>query len=196
MSTRAPRVSSDDARRRILDAANTLLRKRRFRDLRVEDVMAEAGLPRTIFYRHFDGLPAMVLGILDELLGGVVAEADEGDPDDREVLRRQLALVVRTFREQGPLLLALDDAAHQHEEIELAYKAWHDHSVTVSTELVQRGIDRGHTPPMPVRDVVRALTNMNGYYLLDLVAHDPAFDEAAALDALWTIWTRVTWPEP
>jgi hypothetical protein len=30
--------------------------------------------------------------------------------------------------------------------------------------------------------------------MLDLVARDPEFDTDAALEALWTVWSRVTWP--
>ena len=52
----------------------------------------------------------------------------------------------------------------------------------------------GHAPPMPVHDVARALTAMNGNFLLDLVRRDPAFDEEVALEALWTVWSRTTWP--
>jgi AcrR family transcriptional regulator len=194
-TSRAARVPAGEARARIVAAAERLLGRRRFRDLTVEDVMAEAGLARTVFYRHFDGLPAMVLGLLDDLLAAVVAEADAGDPGDREILRRQLALVVRTYRAHGPLLLALDEASHHDDEVERAYRAWIDHTVEVSAELVQRGVDRGHTPAMPVREVVHALTAMNGRYLLDLVAADARFDVDAALEALWTVWTRTTWPE-
>jgi hypothetical protein len=47
---------------------------------------------------------------------------------------------------------------------------------------------------MPVPEVTRALTQMNAHYLLDLVARDPEFDADAALEALWTVWTRTTWP--
>jgi hypothetical protein len=36
---------------------------------------------------------------------------------------------------------------------------------------------------------------MNGAYLLDLVTIDPMFDADAALEALWTVWSRTTWPE-
>jgi AcrR family transcriptional regulator len=192
---RAARVPAGAARARIVAAAERLLGRRRFRELTVEDVMAEAGLARTVFYRHFDGLPAMVLGLLDEGLAAVVAEADTGDPGDREILRRQLALVVRTYREHGPLLLALDEASHHDDDVERAYRAWIDHTVDVSAELIQRGVDRGHTPAMPVHAVVHALTAMNGRYLLDLVADDASFDADAALEALWTVWTRTTWPE-
>ena len=192
-SQRAERVPAAEARQRIAAATERLLRDRRFRDLTVEDVMAEAGLARTVFYRHFDGLPGVVTGLLDELLAAIVALADD-DPDDRETLRRQLALAVDTFREHGPLLLALDEAARHDHAVEAAYRAWFDLSVDVSAALVQRGVDRGHTPPLAVHAVTRALTAMNASYLLDLVARDPAFDADVALDALWTVWSRTTWP--
>lgn len=156
--------------------------------------MAEAGLSRTVFYRHFDGLPGIVLGLLEDLLEAVVAEADAGDPGDRETQRRQLALVVGTYREHGRMLLALDDAARSDEAVERAYRDWLEHAIEVSAELVERGVALGHTPPMPVQDVTRALTQMNANYLLDLVARDPEFDPHAALEALWTVWARTTWP--
>jgi AcrR family transcriptional regulator len=192
---RAPRVPAEQARRRIIEAANRLLHNRRFRDLTVEDVMVEAGLARTVFYRYFGGLPEIVLGLLEMLLDQVVAEADAGDPRDRSVLRRQLAIVVQTFREHGPMLLALDEAAHHDDSVERAYRAWIDHTVEVSAELIERGIAQGHTPPMATLEVARALTAMNGNYLLDLIRHDPGFDTEVALEALWTVWMRTTWPE-
>jgi AcrR family transcriptional regulator len=192
--SRSARVPAGEARRRIVDATGRLLRDRRFRDLTIDDVMAEAGLSRTIFYRHFSGLHEILLGMLDELLSAVVAEADTGDPDDRGMLRRQLALVVATMREHGPLMLALDEAAHHDHAVEAAYRAWIDHTVDVSAELIERGVERGHTPPMPVHDVARALTAMNASYMLELVTRDPEFDTDAALEALWVVWSRVTWP--
>jgi AcrR family transcriptional regulator len=63
MSQRVPR---DDARRRIVAATARLLASGRFRELTVEAVMAEAGLARTVFYRHFGGLPDLVLAALDD----------------------------------------------------------------------------------------------------------------------------------
>jgi len=194
--SRSARVPAEQARRQIVEAAGRLLRDRRFRDLTVDELMTDAGLSRTVFYRHFDGLAGVVIGLLDELLEAIVTIADTGDPDDRETLHRQLALAVGAFREHGPLLLAFDEAARHDEAVEAAYRAWFEHTVEVSAELIERGVARGHTPPMPVRDVARALTAMNGNYLLDLVARDPAFDEATALEALWVVWARTTWPEP
>lgn len=182
------------ARRRIIDAANRLLRERRYRDLTVDDVMAEAGLTRTVFYRHFDGIASIVLGLSEDLLARVLAEADAGDPTDRETMRRQLALAVDTFREYGPLFLALDDAAHHDERLERAVRAFTDRAVDMAAELIERGVAMGHTPPMPVRDVAQALHAMNRQYLLDLLARDQDFDRDRAIDTLMIVWTRTTWP--
>ncbi len=191
---RAPRVPAAIARRRIIDAANRLLRERRYRDLTVDDVMHEAGLTRTVFYRHFDGIASIVLGLSEDLLTRVLAEADTADPTDREMMRRQLALAVDTFRQYGPLFLAFDDAAHHDDQVEQAYRAFTDQAVDIMTELIQRGVALGHTPPMPARDVAEALHAMNRQYLLDLVARDPTFDRDRALNTLMTVWTRTTWP--
>ena len=191
---RATRVPAAAARRRIIDAANRLLRERRYRDLKVDDLMDEAGLTRTVFYRHFDGIPSIVLGLSEDLLSRVVEEADIGDPTDREMMRRQLALTVDTFREYGPLFLAFDDAAHHDDRVEQVLRAFTDHIVDTTTELIERGVALGHTPPMPVRDVAEALHAMTRHYLLDQVARDLNFDRERALNALMIVWTRTTWP--
>jgi TetR/AcrR family transcriptional regulator, ethionamide resistance regulator len=191
---RAARVPAAVARRRIIDAANRLLRERRYRDLTVEDVMDEAGLTRTVFYRHFDGIASIVLGLSEDLVARVVAEADTGDPTDREMMRRQLALTVDAFREYGPLFLAFDDAAHHDEKVEQALRTFTDRINDTAAELIERGVALGHTPPMPVRDVAEALHAMTRHYLLDLVARDLNFDRDRALNALMIVWTRTTWP--
>jgi AcrR family transcriptional regulator len=192
---RAARVPAYEARRRIVEATGRLLQTRRFRDLTVDEVMSEAGLARTVFYRHFSALPDIVLGLLGELLGEVQAVADAGEPDDRDVMRRQLALAVETFRVHGRLLLAFEEAAHDNDQLERARRALFERSVDVIAGLLQRGIDQGHTPALPVHDVARALHTMNSYYLLDLAATEGSFDGDAALEALWCVWTRTTWPE-
>src|SRR3954470_15838674 len=72
---RAPRVPRAEARRRIVEGAGRLLAPTRFRDLTVDAVMLEAGLARTLFYRHFDGLPHLVLGLLDDLIDATARDA-------------------------------------------------------------------------------------------------------------------------
>ena len=183
------------ARRRIIAAANSLLEERRYRDLGIEEVMREAGLSRTVFYRHFSGLADIVLALVDEMLEQVVQEAELGDPRDPEVMRRQLRIAVETYRAHGPLLLAFEEASHHDDAAERARREMFDRGVAVTCALLERGIAEGHTPPLEVREVSRALTAMNVGYLLELLREGDALDVEAAVATLWTVWTRTTWPE-
>ena len=70
-----------------------------------------------------------------------------------------------------------------------------DRGVAVTCALLERGIAEGHTPPLEVREVSRALTAMNVGYLLELLREGDALDVEAAVATLWTVWTRTTWPE-
>src|SRR5688500_11177306 len=59
--TRA-RLSRRESRQRIVTAATELVRERSYAELSVDAVMREAGLGRTIFYRHFDDLADLLMG--------------------------------------------------------------------------------------------------------------------------------------
>ena len=54
------RATREQSRARIVAAATELVRDRGYAELSVEDVMREAGLGRTIFYRHFADLSDLI----------------------------------------------------------------------------------------------------------------------------------------
>jgi AcrR family transcriptional regulator len=163
------RVSRSEARRRIVAATVRLLDDRHFRDLTVEDVMAEAGLARTIFYRHFEGLPDLVLAALDDVV------IDDAAPRDlHDVLERAVTL----FARHGRLLAAVEEASHHDPEVERAYR-----------EAFERSVDA--TAALAPRPVARALMHLNASYLTDVLARAPEPDADEALETLWTIWSRV-----
>lgn len=191
---RAPRISSARARAQIVAAADRLLRDRRYRDLTVDDVMREAGLARTVFYRHFDSLAALVLGLLEELVRGVLGRAGEGEDPSPELLRAQLELLVDAFARHGAILLALEDAAHDDPAVERAVRALGQEADRFSAAMIERAVELGAGAPLPAADVARALNGMNSRFLLDLVAEDLDFDREAALAALLEVWMRTTWP--
>jgi len=178
-----------------MDAVSRLLGQRRFHELTIDDVMQQAGLSRTVFYRHFASLADVVLKLLDGLLGDVAAETEQSDPRDRDVLLRTLALAVGVFRRHGRVLLAFDDAARLDMNIAILYRGLAERTVEAITELLERGEREGHTPPLDTGEVARALAAMNGGYLLDLVARNPEFDTETALETLYTVWSRTTWPD-
>jgi AcrR family transcriptional regulator len=147
----------------------------RYRDLTVDGVMAEAGLARTVFYRHFDGLPAVLLALLDEVAGQLAEAVDAGDD-----LRGVLEAVVAVYAEHGVLMRAVDEAAHVDDAVRAAYEevfAGH-----VERTVAHLGEDR--------RDVALALHLMNRHYLIETLGRDPASDREAVAGTLWTVWSR------
>lgn len=178
-----------EARRRIAEATARLLGKRRFRDLGVDVVMREAGLPRTVFYRYFDGLAHVAIGLLDDLLEQVVdLTVAAGRPGDPEVLRSGLERTVAAFDQHGPLIRGLVEAAAVDAEVEEAYRAVVERSVDAMAALIAEGVAEGALRPVSPREVARALTLMNGHYLLDALGREPPADPAVVLETLWTIW--------
>src|SRR3954471_22539515 len=102
----ATRTRRAEARERIVAAAELLLRDRPYRDLRVEDVMAAAGLSRTVFYRHFDDLPRLMASLLDvvqaELEDAMKLTVDA--PGDWEAFIDTLRGAVDVWARHGPLM--------------------------------------------------------------------------------------------
>jgi AcrR family transcriptional regulator len=187
---RAPRVPREEARRRIVEATARLLHTQRFRDLTVDAVMAEAGLARTLFYRHFDDLAHVVLGLLEELIDQTAHDAATApDLNDPAVLHGMLARAVDLYARHGPLFLAVDEAARLDEQVEQAYLATVERAIDLTARLIEDAIAVGRVRPVSPPDVARALTLLNGNYLLDTLGREPRANPAVVLETLWTVWT-------
>lgn len=180
------RVRREEARERIVAAAEKLLLERQYRDLTVDLVMSEAGLSRTVFYRHFDGLPDVLLALLARIEVELAAPMAAGSPGGDDWLRDLLAGSVDTFARYGPFLRALDHAAGQDAEIEAAYCALVDRF----TQEIAATLGGGEQ----AYEIARALNLMNGHYLMDTLGKDPGFDRELALDTLVAIWGAVARP--
>jgi TetR/AcrR family transcriptional regulator, ethionamide resistance regulator len=179
---RNARARRGEAREKIVVAAAGLLRDRPFRELTVEDVMAEAGLSRTVFYRHFDGLPEVVLALLARIEAEVAAELLDAEGRE-DWLAAALSAAVDLFAEHGPFLRALNAAAGSDAEIEAAYCAFLERWVQ------ETGAAFGGDAP--AIELARALHLMNGHYLMETLGRDPSFDRELALRTITTVWRGV-----
>jgi AcrR family transcriptional regulator len=178
------RLRREEARARILGAAEELLLERPYREITVDQVMADAGLSRTVFYRHFDGLPDVLLTLLRMIEGELAAPMLAPVTDPESWLRELLASGVESFARYGPFLRALDHAAGQDAEIEAAHGAVIDRFIEQTAEAIGPG-RRSY-------EIARALNLMNGHYLMETLGKDPGFDRELALETLLTIWGAVT----
>ncbi|HEU4656926.1 MAG TPA: TetR/AcrR family transcriptional regulator [Capillimicrobium sp.] len=191
------RQTPEETRAVILDSAERLLRERPFREISVDEVMKPTGYRRTVFYRHFPGLPELVLAVLARTLPDL-AEANESfraiaseelDAGDvRPIVRR----VVEHWERHGPLMLALRDAGVYDAEIDALIDQTQERFIGLLAEVLeqrqQAGWGRGADP----RQLATALTSMNQRYLLHVFGRrEPRATVEDATEALTTIWTAV-----
>ena len=192
MSTpsRSPRVSSADARRRILDAARTLLAERPFAELTVDAVMAEAGLKRTIFYRHYRDLPQLAPDLLPDSDAPLVERIEEAERErPQEVVHEMIAGLVAVFAEHGPLLRAIDAAAAQDPEV----AARLDTALDGPRRLIARLLAGAPCPPPDPDESARLFMAAHRAYLLDTFGDGKPRRGArrAATEALEALWERL-----
>jgi AcrR family transcriptional regulator len=192
------REQRENTRRDILTAAAALLRERPYRELSVEAVMAQTGLTRTAFYRHFDDIPDLVLRLLAEVAEELqeVAErwsATAGAGFPAPALAG-LAGTVDFFARHGPLLRAVAEAAATDAEIEVGQRRLRAGFVEMTAVTIERLAAAGQVDVPDARAMALALNLMNESYLLEEFGQPGAGDREVALATLEAVWLRVLRP--
>jgi AcrR family transcriptional regulator len=185
------REQRERTRREILAAADRFLRERPYRELSVEVVMAETGLTRTAFYRHFDDVTDLVLRLLTDLGSELYAIAERwsagaGSNYPAPALEG-LGGIVDFFARNGPLVRALKEAATTDEQIERAYRGALEAFIATTTETLDRLVQTGQFQVPDTGALARALNLMNEAYLVDEFGHGEG-DPEVALATLRTVW--------
>jgi AcrR family transcriptional regulator len=190
------RVPREQSRARIVAAATELVRGHAYAELSVEDVMREAGLGRTIFYRHFADLPDLIgqagrdaFEQLFEAERGLAALARPEGPEAR--IGEVIAAAVAAFERHGGLLRVIAEAAASAERLAGGRIAMRQRFDVLAADVIAglpsfAGADRVH-----VAEIAHALNLMNEAYLLDAFGREPRVDAATAREALSTIWSAV-----
>lgn len=181
-----------------MDAAAAFLRERPFRDLSVDAVMAQVGLTRTAFYRHFDDTTDLVLRLLEQLVAKVypVAErwratAGQSYPAPAQ---EALAAIVDFFIAEGPLMRAIVDAAVIDDRIETAFRRVTDTFVSLTARSLDGLVEAGRLEPLDTLALARALGLMNQAYLLEEFAREPFGNREVALATLQRVWLGAVGP--
>jgi AcrR family transcriptional regulator len=189
------RHSRKQSRERIVAAVEELVRRSSYGELSVDEVMREAGIGRTIFYRHFDDLADLLMRAgreaIDELYEAqrALAEAQLGDGPD--VVRQTIEPAVAVFQRHGPLLRAITEAAADDEQVAAGQEAMRQRF----DELLEAGLrDMPHIadhPPADIAETARALNLLNTSYLLDAFGREPRVSTETAVQTLTEIWVAV-----
>lgn len=187
------RQSREETRERIIAAAALLLRKRSYAELTVDEVMREAGQGRTIFYRHFDDLADLLSRASREAIDALY-EAQRtlgagGGPGGADAVREAMGLAVAVYRDHGPLLRGIAEAAAGDEALasqHLAIRRRFD-------DLAEQWL-RSSATTADAAQTAHALNLMNEAYLLDAFGREPLVADEVAVRALTDIWLAVSRP--
>jgi|HubBroStandDraft_4_1064222.scaffolds.fasta_scaffold134604_2 AcrR family transcriptional regulator len=195
----SPRAARRVATRRtIMNTVEERLAATSFPELRVEDVMAEAAMTRTAFYRYFPDLEAVLLALLGEIRTELAEAANrwltpEADPIDG-ILEATTGLAEVWARHRA-LLRALADAATSGSRVQ---EAWHE-LVESFIEPVERRLshltERGYTTLANPAETARALVWMNERYLFETFARDRGVAIQVAANTLAEVWRSVVLTE-
>ena len=192
---RRRRRTPEEAEAEIVSAAEQLLRERPFRDMTVDEVMQRTELSRPSFYVYFRDRHQLVLRVVDRIREEMMAIADtwfRGGRDGPSEILAAMDGVVIAFREHGPVLRALSDAAADDARVESVYAALVDAFVVAIAEHVERELAAGNSLPLEPRETAKALTWMAERYLVQELGSGTAdvAKEAAIRDTLVTVFSR------
>jgi TetR/AcrR family transcriptional regulator, ethionamide resistance regulator len=192
------RQQPDETRILILDTAEELLRTRPFRELSVDEVMRPTGYGRTVFYRHFTGLPDLVLNVLARVLPPLAQAtrdfvAAATGPLDRDTVRELLRPIVEQWASHGVLMRAMRDAAVYDKAIDDIVSDTQRRFNELVVAALERRRATGVLQTADLPHVAHLLEAMNQRYLLVVFGEsdDHDVDVEVALDTLALGWTAI-----
>jgi AcrR family transcriptional regulator len=159
-------------RRRILEAAAKLFAERGFAGVTMRGIAHDAAVSLATVYLYFPGKPALVAGLVDEVVssGDLSVERVEAEAAPVEQLRTA-AHIIRMLNERSWLVVSILRSAHGiDDELSDAWRLWqlgHLHAVQRAiTALEHTGALRAGLMPEDAVDIAYALAGTDVYRAL------------------------------
>jgi AcrR family transcriptional regulator len=156
----------------------------------VDEIMREAGLGRTIFYRHFDDLGDLLARVsreaIEELFEAQQSLVD-GEPG-QQVVRQAFEAAVGVYERHGPVLRCISEAADSDEQIAEGYAAMRRRFDELAEQALREigGLDSPN-----LAEIARALNLMNETYLTDAFGREPRVPPETVVQTLTDVWDAV-----
>jgi AcrR family transcriptional regulator len=195
MGRQAVRQTRQESRERIVRAASEVVRRRSYSELTVDEVMREAGLGRTIFYRHFDDLADLLMRAsqeaIEELFQAQQSLVDQPSGDANGVVRKAFEAAADVYLRHGPLLRCVSEAAAADERVAEGYNAVRRRFDELAEQALHELGGHGPNPPANPAETARALNLMNEIYLTDVFGREPRVSSETVVQTLTEIWDAV-----
>ncbi len=193
LQTKRRRRTPESAEREILEAAESFLSERPFRELTIDEVMARTTLSRPSFYVYFRDRHHLAVRLVEGIGGELFEQANRwlrGTGDPRSDIRDALSGLAAVYMQHGLVLRAIADASGHDPEVDRVYHGLINRFVDATTASIERDIGSGATAGLDARATSAALVWMTERYLLECLGRRPRQPAAKVVDALWTIWVR------
>lgn len=180
--------------RAVFDATERLLQETPIADLAVAQILAEADISRTTFYRYFTSKHAVVSALLEALQAELVDVMQpwfvRGDRPPREALTAALDAVADVWARHRPVLRASSENWHAEPELGTPWVAMMDRFTTDIARQIDRERAAGAAPPgVDSRAIARTLVwgSERMLYLggFGLYGDGMEHESVAALVAIW-----------
>lgn len=198
MDTQArKRQRRSEVEERLREAITSLAAESTFRDLRVEEIAAAAGLSRSAFYFYYPGKLELLLDAVQRISEELFEQADRwysGSGDSKVMIVEVLRGNVSTWARHSDLLRMATEAAAYDEEIGVYWRGLVDRFVQGVAGRVRRDQEDGVAAPEIDPDgCAEILIYASEVYFLRNVARDGGSPEAA-VEALAPVWLRTLYP--
>jgi len=193
---RVRRVRGDERERAILETAERLLAQRPFHEISIDELARGAGISRPTFYFYFPSKEAVLLTLLDRVIGEAHRRRDaaivEFADDPEAGLREVIEAFFDAFGEHRAVTLAGAEARATNPEVNELWSQVVEGWVRYAAAVIEAERRRGAAPGgPPARELAIALIYMNERVMYtSLAADDPAVPERDVIDVLLTIWLK------
>jgi AcrR family transcriptional regulator len=182
---------SDRTQQSILDAALDYLWTQPYRSLTVNELMSKAGSSRSVFYRYYEDLPAMMEHLHNDFKEKIIAATaawltGEGDPIP--LLKESLGNMVKVSYQYGPILRAAADAATMNERLEKAWTRFAKYSDDAVAHQIEHQQKAGLIKPFDARPVAMALNRMDSEMVSHHFGRNPRGNQKSVRDAIIRVW--------
>jgi AcrR family transcriptional regulator len=203
---RAKRPTGDEREQLIRETLESLLETKSFHEISIDDLAKGAGISRPTFYFYFESKEAVLLSLLDEIVGQADAASDEAqkalDQDPARFLRDSLTAYFHYFGAHRAVSVAGTEASAGNPQVRTLWNGVRERWVAAATTAIEAERTRGAAPEgLPARDLAIALINMNEGVLFSAFAGEqPAIAEDSVVDVLSDVWLKAIYgghpPEP
>ncbi|MBY0443303.1 MAG: TetR/AcrR family transcriptional regulator [Mycobacteriaceae bacterium] len=197
---RAERLSGDDRKLAILATAERLLEMHPLAGISVDDLAKGAGISRPTFYFYFSSKEAVLLTLLDRVVGEADAALEtlvenlstNQQVDPAKMWRTGIALFLETFGSHKGVVRASQSARATNIEVQQLWSTFMQKWISHTTDIIMTERARGAAPEnLPAHELATTLNLLNERVLFaSFTAEQPSVPEAHVLDALVHIWVN------